>query len=136
MISILILMMRVRGVILVRRKWKNKTPDEKEETLKKIETNKKKGKSYRLTSDRAIEIYKNEMAIPIYCFNHGYFSPRIYEVKIVNFYGEKYMSLRGKCPICEEPWDKKFPDPISEEGLLFNAAMMKLAREGRILDDR
>jgi len=120
---------------MARKKWRHKTQEEKEATLNKIAANSIKGKTHRHTDNRAVDILHSG-DVPLHCFKHGYFAPKKYELCEVNTFGEKYLALRGNCPICGEPWDKAVPSPASPVGITFALVLRKLVKEGRVYDTR
>ncbi len=134
-----------------RTKWKNRTKAEQERILKDQQDMKNDGRKSILSralkstfdavavkeiNDQGMNVY-NSGSIPILCSEDGW-APSEYYVIIPGkspFYGNECNYLHGKCKTCGKDIKRALPTGTTEF-MLFELAVTKLTKEGRLIDRR
>lgn len=129
------------------KRWNKRSQAEKErlheekQAQERARESKKNGRHYaeleeNMDSHRAVTVY-NAGDIPIPCPDHGWVgSDKYLVVKEPDLLGRRNLFIYGNCRKCGKRTKRAFPIPVSQEALLFHAAMLRLVREGRVVDRR
>ena len=112
-----------------------KMHQEKEDSLtsqamKKIEHSK--------NSEQASEVYRAG-EIPLLCSEHGWVGSqqyRLYNDKHPMFGDQQIQFIAGRCKKCDERIMRAIPAPLSDEGMVFVAALTLLVQRDRVTDER
>ena len=124
-------------------KWKNRSPEEQKRILDEQQrvreaTERKKvvGTHLILKDVDALAIYKNK-EIPLPCLNCGWNGSERYRVyRGTDMLGGKTEFVEGTCRKCQQVVKRAFPNPMSNEGMVFVLVAGNLKREGRLKDER